>query len=55
MVKAYPVGREVSVYYDPLNPREAVRERRPETWDVHLFLIGAGLAVGSGYILYRWW
>lgn len=48
VVARYPVGREVQVYYDPANPRDAALERTGTTaWALGMMLLGGGLAIGA--------
>ena len=53
VVRSYPPGRRVTVYYDPRNPRDAVLEI-PATGIVPLLFIVAGVTVGL-FGFYKWW
>ena len=50
----YPVGSEVTVFYDPANPSEAILERPgPVAGPTLLFVLGAALVVAGQ--LWSWW
>jgi hypothetical protein len=54
VVARYPVGSEVTVFYDPANPGEAVLERtNPVSGPILLFALGAALVVAGP--LWGWW
>ena len=54
VVARYPVGSEVTVFYDPEDPGEAVLERTsPVAGPILLFALGAALVAAGP--LWSWW
>jgi hypothetical protein len=51
IVKRYPVGRQVQVYYDPEKPKSALLERRGSGSIIILLLSVVNLALGLGILL----
>lgn len=53
VVKRYPIGKEVQVYYDPRNPKSALLERKSSGSIILLLLSIVNLAVAFGTFLSR--
>lgn len=46
-LKRYPKGAEVTVYYDPANPRNSVLDRDPPSDSFFRSMFGSGIAAGA--------
>jgi hypothetical protein len=43
VVKTYPKGSTVEVFYNPRNPKESLLDRSTPTWGHYAILLGAAL------------